>query len=284
MSIAEIKSKLKTATPAQLTAILAILNPPKQRATNAWVEYLKEYKSKHVDETHKTAMSNALKLYKQQKEKPATVVVREKKEKVKKPRKIIKCDICGFEPANKSNLNRHMKTAHTREKTMLSVAKVRGLEARYTKRLVSKNPEVKAEAVEKLKEVEVMRAGIVKALARLEGVPKTVATANTNKTVIAKAPRQASLPKSLIDGINITYKKDNNSDLNFTQSNIKAVSKIDNTYTVDTINLSTDDSRIDQIVITKDEDSGHEVYFLEEVTMKDKTKRMTEVDSLFIYD
>ncbi len=72
--ITEIQSKLKNATPAQLTAILEILNKvetaivvaPKKRAPNAWIEYLSDYKIKHPEQkVHKEAMANALAEYKQ---------------------------------------------------------------------------------------------------------------------------------------------------------------------------------------------------------------------------
>jgi formylmethanofuran dehydrogenase subunit E len=281
--ITEIQSKLKNATPAQLTAILEIINKvevpiviaPKKRAPNAWVEYLSTYKLSHPDETHKQAMVNALKLYKA---KPVVAVV----EKKVKTCKVIECSICGFQPANKSNLNRHMKTAHTREKTMGTIVKVKGLVARYTKRVESKNPEVKAEAVEKLKEAGMLKIRIAKALALLPSEPKKASEIQTKKTVTPPKPKTATLPKTLIDDINKTYMSDNGVNLNITQKNIKSVTKDDNKYTVDTVNVNAEDEQIDQMIIISD-DMGYDVYFMQKVKMKDKKEVMSEIDSIFIY-
>ena len=168
--ITEIQSKLKNATPAQLTAILEILNKvetpivvaPKKRAPNAWVEYLSVYKLAHPDETHKVAMANALTLYK----KPVVAVV-EKKEKEKK---VIKCAICDYMPANgcKSNLNRHMKTKHGRKQQMMADGKIKGLNRTHIKRAeTSKNADVRAESAEKVKEAEALQAKLNKAIALL---------------------------------------------------------------------------------------------------------------------
>jgi hypothetical protein len=282
MSIAEITMKLKTASPAQLNAILEILNKvetpvvvaPKKRAENPWVIFLKEYKSKHPDEPHKIAMANALKIY----TKPVVAAV---EKKGRKP-KVTECAICGFVPANKSNLNRHMKTAHTREKTLGTLAKVRALVARYTKRLESKNADVRAEAAEKIKEADMLKIRVAKALALLPPEPKIASEKQTKKIVTPKKPKEATLPKTLIADINKTYMSDNGVDLNITKGNIKSVSKIDDTYTIHTSNLDADDEQVDQIIITKQE-LGYDVYFLQEIQMKDKSKKMSEIDSIFIY-
>ena len=283
IKLSEIQTKLQTATPEQLNAILEILNTkpapvvPKKRATNAWVEYLSAYKIKHPDEPHKIAMANALTLYK----KPVVAVV---EKKVKTP-KVIECHICAFQPANKSNLNRHMKTAHTREKTMLTIAKVKGLEKRYTKRMESKNPDVKAEAIEKIKEAEMLKARVVKALALLTPGQKISADIQTKKKEISKKPKSATLPKTLLDDINKIYQADNNIDLNITQHNVKSVSKLDDTYTINTTNLMNleECERIDQIIVTKQE-LGYDVCFLQEIKMKNGDKKMSEIDSIFIYE
>ena len=281
--LSEIQTKLKNASPEQLNAILEILNTkpapaaPKKRSENAWVIYLKEYKSKHPDEPHKIAMANALTLYK----KPVVAVV---EKKVKTP-KVIECHICAFQPANKSNLNRHMKTAHTREKTMLTIAKVKGLEKRYTKRMESKNPDVKAEAIEKIKEAEMLKTRVVKALALLTPEQKIPADKQTKKKEISKKPKSATLPKTLLQDINKIYKDENDSDLSLTQANVKSVSKLDDTYTIDTTLLYDLNAaeQIDQIIVTKQE-MGYDVYFLQEIKMKNGDKKMSEIDSIFIYD
>ena len=125
-----------------------------------------------------------------------------------------------------------MKTAHTREKTMLTIAKVKGLLARYTKRAESKNPDVKAEAIEKLKEAEMLKTRVEKALLTPEQQIK--ADIQTKKKEMSKKPKSVTLPKTLLQDINKIYKDQNDSDLSLIQANVKSVSKLDDTYTIDT--------------------------------------------------
>ena len=54
----------------------------------------------------------------------------------------------------------------------------------------SKNPDVKAEAIEKLKEAEMLKSRVVKALALLTPEQKIVADIQTKKKEISKKPNQ----------------------------------------------------------------------------------------------
>ena len=193
--LSEIQTKIMTASPEQLNAILEILNKPvapvvpKKRATNAWVEYLSAYKIKNPDETHKIAMANALKLYKAQ---PVVEVV----EKIKKEKKIIKCAICDYMPANgcKSNLNRHIKTKHGRKQQMMADGKIKGLNRTHKVRAeTSKNVDVRAESAEKLKEAEALQAKLNKAIALLT----QNIVAPTQAVVPTSSSHKKRYPKSL---------------------------------------------------------------------------------------
>lgn len=160
MSVTEITMKLKNATPAQLKAILEILNTveapiviaPKIRKANAWVVYLNQHKLDFPLESHVIAKANALKLYKELPVAPAAVV----EKKGRKP-KVTECAVCGFVPANKSNLNRHMKVKHT-DKLEADSAIIKAGFNRETKRIATtRDPKVREESTLKLIEIEKLK-------------------------------------------------------------------------------------------------------------------------------
>jgi hypothetical protein len=286
MSIAEITLKLNTASPEQLNAILEILNKkpePKKRKTNAWVEYLNTYKTEHPDETHKTAMANALKLYK---DKPPVVAV--KVEKVKKAPKVSKCAVCDYVATCKSNLNRHIKVKHSKERVGLEQAKVRGLlRTNVIRAEKHKDPNERAIAVEKVKQATIMQERINKAIALLIPEAKTAVKKEATTKVIIKKQKQVKLPtKTLLQDINKMYLTDNDIELNITQDNITSITKdekIPDKYIVETINLNAGDEQIDQLTISSD-DMGYDVHFMQKVKMRGGKEVMSIIDSIFIYN
>ena len=147
MSIAEIQLKLKKASAQQLNEILEILNKKveaKIRKPNPWVEYLSTYKTEHPELSHKKAMADALVAYKL---KPVVVV-----EKVKKAPKVSECAVCGYVATCKSNLNRHVKVKHSKERVGIEQAAVRGLlRTNIIRADTHKDPKERAIAVEKVK-------------------------------------------------------------------------------------------------------------------------------------
>ena len=102
---------------------------------------------------------------------------------------------------------------------------------------------------------------------------------------MSKKPKSVTLPKTLLQDINKIYKDQNDSDLSLTQANVKSVSKLDDTYTIDTTLLYDWNAaeQIDQIIVTKEE-LGYDVCFLQEIKMKNGEKKMSEIDAMFIYE
>ena len=107
----------------------------------------------------------------------------------------------------------------------------------------------------------------------------------TKKKEMSKKPKSVTLPKTLLQDINKIYKDQNDSDLSLTQANVKSVSKLDDTYTIDTTLLYDLNAaeQIDQIIVTKEE-LGYDVCFLQEIKMKNGEKKMSEIDAMFIYE
>ena len=163
-----------------------LFNKKVQRAKNAWLEHVEEYKKSHLGISHKTAITEAKKTY-----------VKKKVMKTKKSKKIYNCEYCEKNINNKSNLNRHLKEIHyinDAEKALLEVASCIGKECKFRRILKGVIKKDTDRILFEIKHVIALKAKEV--AIRIYKIAANIKTDNTEDKVIEPKKIISVIPKN----------------------------------------------------------------------------------------
>jgi hypothetical protein len=221
--------------------------------------------------------------------KDAIVEIKEKglykpKEKVVKPKKILKkdvgycCDICDYTTPDKSNFNRHMTKHNNKEKMMNELMTTRGLIRTHRVRASeSKNSDVRVKSQAILDAALTKEKVLIPQLKKLREKDVTYTIEKTPKS-------KHKFPIDLIEKTNDAYHEVNGSILTLTKDNVENVEKHGKDYTLKVKDLIVDeDEEIDEIIFEYDDKFyGYNVSFMQVVDIKGKMVDV-EYETFFVY-